>query len=428
MRVLYLSQYFPPEMGATQSRAFEMARGLVRAGHQVTMLCEVPNHPAGIIWPAYRRRLWLRCDVDGIDVVYLWVITSPRRTFSRRMAFYLSFMINAVLAGLFLARGRYDVVYATSPPLFVGAAGMVLAALRRLPLVFEVRDLWPESAVQLGELSSKWVVRLATRLEEACYRRACRTVVVTQGIYDSLAGRGHPPARLALIPNGANTELYTPQPPDPQLRRRLNIPESAFVAIYAGLHGLAHGLETILQAAALLTDYPDILFLLVGEGPEKPRLEQLATEMGLPNVRFHRAVPEVELARLISLADLGIDTRRRLDISRGTLPVKMFAYMACARPVLLAISGEAAHLLQEAKAGMVVEPENPSALAQAVLALRDDPESRAAYGRSGRAFVAANYSRQQLAAQLERVLRLVVQEPPAGKKTAEVGDFTKEPS
>ena len=172
MRILYLSQYFPPEVGATQTRAYEMARYLVSTGHQVTMLTEVPNHPSGIIPPEYRGKLWERANLDGIDVIRVWVKASPNKTFSTRMAFYLTYMINAALARLLLARDRYDVLVATSPPLFVGGAALALSVLRRTPMVFEVRDLWPESAVALGELSDSRAVALAGKLEKMCYNRA----------------------------------------------------------------------------------------------------------------------------------------------------------------------------------------------------------------------------------------------------------------
>jgi colanic acid biosynthesis glycosyl transferase WcaI len=408
MHILYLSQYFPPEVGATQTRAYEMASGLVRAGHQVTMLTEVPNHPQGVIQPEYRGRVYFREELNGIDVRRLWVITSPEKNWRTRMAFYLSYMLHAALVGLLRARGQYDVLYASSPPLFVGGAALAISHLRRIPLVFEVRDLWPESAVQLGELGRPGLVRLATRLEEACYRRARHIVVATQGIRDRLAQRGCPTGKLTVIPNGANTELYTPQPMNCALRDKLGIAPDEFVVIYTGLHGLAHGLETALQTADHLRDRPGILFLFVGDGPQKESLRQLAQQMALPNVRFHDSVPEHALPGYIAMADVGLDTRRRIGISRGTLPVKMFSYMACGRPVLLAIEGEAVQLLHRAQAGVVVPPETPGALAQAILDLRADPAARAMLGRNGRAFVETNYSRQGFARQLEQLLRTIV--------------------
>jgi glycosyltransferase involved in cell wall biosynthesis len=408
MRILYLSQYFPPEVGATQTRAYEMARGLVSAGHHVTMITEVPNHPHGIIPPEYRGRFYFREDLDGIEVIRLWVSASPKKHFRNRMAFYLSFMLNAMLAGLFLARGSYDVLYASSPPLFVGGAALPISYLRHIPLVFEVRDLWPESAVQLGELSNPLAIRFSTWLEKACYRRAIHIVAVTQGIYDRLVERGYQQNNLTLIPNGANTELYKPQPINHPLRQQLGISSEQFVIVYTGLHGLAHGLETALKAADHLRDRSDILFLFVGDGPQKEALIQMAKDMTLPNVRFHDAVPEPELPGYITLADVGLDTRRRLGISKGTLPVKMFSYMACGRPVLLSIEGEAVRLLDRAQSGVAVPPETPEALAQAVLDLQSDPDRRARLGHNGRAFVEANFSRQGFALQLEELLRTIV--------------------
>jgi colanic acid biosynthesis glycosyl transferase WcaI len=186
-----------------------MARGLVQAGHQVTMITEVPNHPHGVIIREYRGRLCVREDVEGIDVVRVWVNASPKTSFGSRIAFYVTFMVNAVWAGLFLARGRYDVIYASSPPLFVGGAALALSYVRRIPMVFEVRDLWPESAVQLGELSHPVAIRLSTWLEKACYHRARHIVAVTGGIHERLTERGYAPEDVTLIPNGANTAWLT---------------------------------------------------------------------------------------------------------------------------------------------------------------------------------------------------------------------------
>ncbi len=212
MHILYLSQYFPPEVGATQTRAYEMARGLVRAGHRVTMLTEVPNHPSGIVPPAYRGKWFERSELDGIDVLRVWVKASPVKTFKSRMAFYLSYMANATLVGALKARGPFDVVYATSPPLFVGAAGLALHGLKRAPFVFEVRDLWPESAVALGELRSPRAIAWAGKLEELCYNRASRV----RGGH-----RGHSAAAPCAGPGGRETC------PDSQRRQHRALPAAA---------------------------------------------------------------------------------------------------------------------------------------------------------------------------------------------------------
>ncbi len=279
MRILYLSQYFPPEAGATQTRAYEMAKAWVQLGHRVTILTEFPNHPSGIIPPTYKGKLFERSNLEGIEVIRVWVKASPIKNFRNRMLFYITYMINAVIAGIFLARGKYELLYASSPPLFVGGAAWTLSSLKRIPMVFEVRDLWPESAVALGELTNQRAVALATRLEEACYRKSIQVVVVTHGIYDRLAQRGIPTSKLCLIPNGANIDLFTFNPLGRE-RVRLELGmEDKFIAIYAGIHGLAQGLETILETARLLQNRTDIHILLIGDGPKKAELLSLANDI-----------------------------------------------------------------------------------------------------------------------------------------------------
>ncbi len=371
-----------------------MARGLTATGHQVTMVTEFPNHPAGIIPPEYRGRLIERTEVDGIDVIRVWVKASPDKTFTKRMSFYISYMFMAIAAGLFIARGKYDAVYATSPPLFVGAAGLILSFLRRLPLFIEIRDLWPESAVQMGELNGQRAIQLSTMLEESCYRRASHIVAVTKGIKERLVERGIAAEKITVIPNGANTDLYIPRPVDRDLQARLGLKPEYFVVIYTGLIGLIHGLETILETASLFADHKNIRFLIVGDGPRKMAILRMRETMPVNNILIHDAVPESELPKYIALADIGLHVQKDLAVSAMALPVKMFSYMACERPVLLAIRGEAAELLQEAKAGIVVPPEDPAALAEAILELQSDPERCREYGRNGRLTVEKLYSRK----------------------------------
>ena len=407
MRILYLSQYFPPEVGATQTRAYEMAQGLLRAGHQVTMLTEVPNHPEGIIRPEYRGKFWQRETLEGIDVIRVWVKTSPVKTFKTRLAFYLSYMLNAVLAGLFMARGRYDVIYATSPPLFVGAAALALSYLRRIPLVFEVRDLWPESAVALGELRNLRFIRWATRLEEACYRRARRIVVVTEGLRARLLERGISATKFTLIPNGANTELFQPQPEaGQQLRTELGL-EDKFLIVYAGIHGIAQGLETILYAADRLRTHPHIHFLFIGEGPCKEDLLTLKAKLDLPNVAMLEAQPREAIPVYLSAADVALAPLRRLELFKGAVPSKIFDAWACACPVLMSIDGEARAVLSQAQGGIFFPPEDVAALVSTVLALADEPVACRRMGENGRRFVAAHYSRQAQARALVTLLENV---------------------
>jgi glycosyltransferase involved in cell wall biosynthesis len=406
MRVLYLSQYFAPEVGATQTRAHEMATGLIRAGHDVTMLTEVPNHPKGIIFPGYRRKLWVRENLEGIDVVRVWVKASPVKTMRTRLAFYLTYMLNATLAGLAL-RGPYDVIYATSPPLFVGGAALALSGLRRIPLIFEVRDLWPESAVALNELHNLSFIRWATRLEEACYRRAKRIVVVTQGIRDRLITRGFGD-KVLLIPNGANTDLFHYQSEAGKaIRQQLDLDDD-FLIIYAGIHGIAQGLETVLNAAHKLRDHAGLHFLFIGDGPRKAELHALKERLALPNVTMLAAQPRETIPAYLSAADVALVPLRRLDIFRGALPSKIFDAWACECPIILSMQGEAQQVLQQANAGVYVEPESPSALAQVVQEMVNHSKLLRRYGRNGRRFVEEHYSRQAQAQRLTRLLESLV--------------------
>ena len=413
MKILYLSQYFPPEVGATQARAYDMATGLIRAGHRVTMLTEVPNHPQGIIRPDYRGRLFARDVLDDIDVIRVWVKTSSVKSISTRLLFYLSYMVTATLAGLLLAREDYDLLYATSPPLFVGGAALALSTLRRLPLVFEVRDLWPESAVSLGEIKNPRLVRWSTWLEERCYRRARRIVVVTQGIRARLSERGFPSEKMAFIPNGSNTEIFRPQPEAAlALRRELGL-EGCFLVIYAGIHGIAQGLETVLEAAHRLVGIPDVHLLLVGDGPAKSHLLQLKEELRLTNVTMLQGQPREAIPAYLSAADVALVPLRKVELFKGALPSKMLDAWACGVPVILAVDGEAKEVLEKARAGSYVEPENPSQLSNAILRLRENPALCKEYGRNGRDFVARNYDRRKLAQSLEKLLQEVLDEPPA---------------
>jgi colanic acid biosynthesis glycosyl transferase WcaI len=408
MRILYLSQYFPPEAGATQTRAYEMARNLVRLGHAVTMIAEVPNHPSGIIPPAYRRKLVERSQLEGIQVIRVWVKASPVKSFRNRMLFYLTYMLNASLAGLLLARGRYDLIYASSPPLFVGGAALALSYLRRIPMLFEVRDLWPESAVALGELSSRRAVAWATRLEEACYRRAGAIVVVTEGIRQRLLQRGLAQDKVHLVPNGANVDLFHFDSQGRQrLRQELGLGEK-FVVIYAGIHGVAQGLETLLEAAKKLKGEAQVHFLLVGDGPKKAEIASLAAQLRLPNLTLMDEQPRAAIPALLSAADAAVIPLRKLEIFKGALPSKMFDSWACERPVLLSVDGEARRVMETADGGIFVNPEDPAALAHAILELRDDPELARQMGLRGRLFTELNYTRQAQAEQLAGIMQAVL--------------------
>ncbi len=400
MRILYLSQYFPPEAGATQTRAYEMASNWIHLGHSVTMLTEFPNHPSGIIPLKFKGKCYELSNSEGIDILRVWVKASPIKNFRNRMLFYLSFMFNAILAGFFLTKGKYDFLYATSPPLFVGGAALVLSYLKRTKLVFEVRDLWPESAVALGELTSPKAISWATKLEEACYRRSIQVVVVTHGIYNRLVQRGISPEKLIVIPNGANIAMFGYEPQSREnIRKELGL-EGKFLAIYAGIHGLAQGLDTILDTARFLQDYSNIHFLLIGDGPKKKEILSLAKEYNLPNLTLLPEKPREQIPGYLSAADIALVPLKKAEIFTGALPSKIFDAWACERPVLVSIDGEAREVVESVQGGVFVPPENPTIMAETIIKLMNSPNVLDEMGKNGLKYTKQNHSRKELAERL----------------------------
>jgi len=403
LRILYFSQYFPPETGATQIRAYEMASGLVKAGHQVTLIAEFPNHPQGVIPAEYKGKLFERADLDGINIIRVWVKATPDKTFNTRIFFYLSYMFMAILAGLFLARGKYDAIYASSPPLFVGGAGWVVSLLRRTPFFFEVRDLWPESAVKLGQLTRPRAIRWATWLEESCYRRARKIIVTAAEMVARLQERGLPAEKIVLIRNGANSDLFRPDPGRrADIRAELGF-DGQFILLYAGLHGLVYDLEGVMDVAASLRDKADIQWLFVGDGPTKAATVARAGELGLENVLFLPPQSRQRIAGFFNAADITLAPLRKPQIAGG-FPVKVYDSMASEVPVIACAEGETRTVVLQNEAGLVTGPGDNEALQAAIMTLYQDPQLRLDLGRNGRQAVLRHYSRQAQAAELATLL------------------------
>jgi colanic acid biosynthesis glycosyl transferase WcaI len=396
MKVLLVSQYYAPEIGATQNRMAAFVRALLDRGHEVDVLTEVPNHPAGVIPPAYHDRWFYLEGTAPARVARVWVATSPRKTFATRLAFYGSFALMAMLAGARLAK-RYDVVAATSPPLPAAAAGLALSRWKRAPFVLDIRDIWPGAARALGELSNPAAYWAAERLEVALYRRAARVVATTQGFREHIAVKAGAGARIEVVANGTRLDLFTPDAIDRELPARLGV-RAPFVAAYVGLHGIAQDLDTVLRAAERFRE-GEVTFLLVGDGPEKARLMREAAERRLSNVVFAPAVSPETCAPYLNAAHAMIVPLAANPVFQTFVPSKMFDAMACARPVLLAVDGEARTILERAGAGEFVPPGDPEALAAAIRRLSADPARAREIGLRGRAFVEQHYSR---AAQAER--------------------------
>lgn len=397
--ILFITPYYPPEITAPAVRISETAMRLAKRGHQVTVLTTFPNFPYGIVPPEYRGRVLQREEQDGIQIVRVWSYASPNKGFLPRILGQLSFGCLAAFLG-WKAIGHPDVIIVESPPLFDAIAGRILARLKRCPFIFTVADLWPEAAVQMGVLHNKALIRLSEWLEWSTYRRASFVWVVSQGVRDLLIQRGLSPERVFLLTNGVDTTLFRPMPKE-QARAELGW-DKQFIVLYAGTHGLAQGLPTIISAAEHIRERSDIHIYFAGEGAIKAELMEHVQRSGLQNVTFLDSQPHDRLPLLLAAADVCLVPLRRVALFETTLPVKMFEIMACARPMLLSADGQARNLAErEAKAAIYVEPENAEALASAILSLQEHPEVAAELGNRGRAFVAAHFDREQLVRELE---------------------------
>jgi len=407
MKILYITQYFYPEIGATQNRALEMASYLVRCGHRVTILTEFPNHPLGIIPRRYRFKLFERKTYRGIEIIRSFVKASPNKNFINRILFYLSFMTSSFIAGMKLKNRKYDIVYATSPPLFVGLSGYMISRLKNIKFIFEVRDLWPESAVSIGELKNRKAIQLSEWIERLCYKSATKIVVVTQGIYDRLTQKGIGSDRLQIVPNGANVEMFSFSADNDLFKKELGY-QGKFIILYAGIIGLAQGIENLVEVAKLLKDNEKILFLFVGEGPLKRQLLGLQKSYELNNLCIIDQVSREKVFKYIAAADVCLVPLKKADIFRLALPSKMFDAWACGRPIILTVDGEAKEHLNKANAGIYVDPEDHIGIKKAIIHLFNNPELCQKYGRNGRRYVEKYFSRKVLAQKLKKCLLTVL--------------------
>ena len=387
MRVLILTQYYPPEIGAPQTRLAALARELKRRNHSVEVVTAMPHHLLGRTYEGYRGTFYMHEYIDGVKVHRTWVYAASG-TGLRRMMNYLSFTLSS-LFGLMRVK-RPDVVFVESPPLFLSVPGWLAALRHRAKLVFNVADLWPDSVRDLGVMRDGPVIRVAELLEAWTYRHADVVNAVTDGIGEVLVSRkGVPRSKVLKLPNGIDVETFTPQPYDEKLAKSLGL-DARPVFIYAGTHGIAQGLHHVVEAAKLLQE--DAMFLFVGSGPTKHALMQRAKHAGLENVRFVDPVPLERMPRYFSLAYASIVPLVRSDLMRGARPSKLFPALASAVPIVYSGEGEGANLVSNARVGVVAPPENPLALAETIRALCADRVERDAMAERARTLAVERFA------------------------------------
>lgn len=406
VNILFMTPYYLPEKGAAAVRIGETAALLVKRGHRVTVLTTVPNYPTGIVPPEYSGHLPQEEVLDGVKVIRVWSYIPQKKSFLHHVLSQLSFgCLSPFLAGNRV--GQPDIIVIESHPLFNAIGGRFLAWRKHCPFVLTVSDLWPESAVQLGVLRNRFLIKLAERLEWSSYKRAGLIWTLSKGIYDQIVEGGISQERVLLLTNGADLSLFTPMP---QALARAELGwENHFTVLYAGTYGLSHKLSTIVEAAERLQDHPEIHFVFVGDGVDKVPLIALSQERALTNIVFRDAQPHERMPIVLSAADICLVPMRKLPLFEGRLPLKMFEIMASARPFVLGVEGEARKLaVQEAKAAIAVEPENVQELVDSILYLYGHPEERELLGQQGRHFVEAKYGRDHLTAILDACMTRVL--------------------
>ena len=411
MHILVVTQYFPPDMGAPAGRFHDFARHWISLGHRVTILTGLPHFPAGVIHEGYRRRIYLHERQGEIDVHRCWTLTSRRHFLGRALA-YVSFLVSSCIF-LLLARLDYDCVVATSPPPSVGLPGALAARLANAPLVFDVRDIWPESPKQSGRLRNPVVIRAFEAIANFLYRKAALITTVTEGWKRRLVELGVAPEKIRVLANGVDYEAFDEQSTTPLPRTFAALEPDARWFTYAGIFNTPQGIDVLLRAAARMRErapdhYARSQFVMVGEGPKEVELRALADDLKLDRAVFIPRQPRSIVFALLrrSFAVL-VTLRPRKDTS--TVPSKLYECLASGRPVLFSAGGEGADLVRRADAGAVCAAGDAEALCEAMLELLRNPEEADRRGGRGRAYVVEHFDRRRIAesfaVELERLCR-----------------------
>jgi glycosyltransferase involved in cell wall biosynthesis len=396
MHILVVHQYFLGKNDAGGSRWNQFAKYWAQAGHKITVLTGTVHYATGRKQPEYKGRFIVReRQGNNVEVLRCHVSDSYNKSQLGRMWGYVSFLLSSTVAGIFVKKP--DIIICTSPPLTVGLTGAILSKIKRVPMVFEVRDLWPESVVDLGVIRNKWVIKLMYWIQRVSYNSAKWINVLTPAFEEFLVKANQVPReKISMIPNAADLDIIKPGPRDNWVREKYNL-GNKFVVTYIGAHGRANCLMQLLEAAKLLKEHPEIVIMLVGDGMEKSALIAEAKTNGLDNITFADAVPKSQIGDYINASDVCTAVLKNIEVYKTVYPNKVFDYMVAAKPVIISIDGVARKLIEDADSGIYVEPENAQEFAEAVLALKENPQLCSEYGQNGLNFVRQHYSRASLA-------------------------------
>ena len=411
MRILLIHQYFLEKNDGGGSRFNEMTKAWAAQGHDVTVLAGMVHYATGKKEERYQGKFTLRDEnfYDHVDVVRCHVSESYNSSFLGRLWAYFSFVFSSVYAGLFKVKGQHDVILVTSPPLFVGITAYILSVFKRLPFIFEVRDLWPESAIDTGVLQNKLIIKFAYWFESFIYKKAKLINVLTPAFRTNLIEKGVPEKKILFIPNAADFSLAAAVEKDFNVldfKQSIGL-DNKFVITYVGAHGVANHLIQLLDAADLLKD-TNVVFQLIGSGMRKESLIEEKNKRGLDNVIFRDPVAKAEVFKYILSSDMGASVLKKVDTFKTIYSNKTFDYMSCKKPTLLAIDGVSRALVEEANCGIYVEPENPQAIAAGIRQAIASPERLIEMGQNGYDHAIANFDRSVLATRYLNHMKTVI--------------------
>ena len=391
MKILFLTDNFPPEVNAPATRTFEHCVEWVKAGADVTVITCAPNFPQGKLYPGYKNRLVHRETMDKITVIRVWTYMAENTGFYKRTVDYLSFMVSSFFAGLPI---QTDIIIATSPQFFTAVSGYLLSLCKRTPWIMEVRDLWPDSVIGVGAVKKSWMLSFFYRLEKWLYRSANVIVPVTETFKKEIIKKGIEPAKIHVIKNGSNLDLFSPREPNKYLKEKLLLTDRIVVS-YIGTHGMAHGLEFIVSCAGEL-DRHNISLLFIGDGARKREIVELSKKLNLKNVVFLDPVPKEQIPDYLSVTDVSLVPLIKAGIFTTVIPSKIFESAAMEIPILLGVDGEAKSLIEKYQAGLFFQPENKPDFVEKMLKLVQDKEFYQQCKIGGRQ-LASDFDRKKLA-------------------------------
>ncbi len=396
MKILFLTQYYPPEIGAPQNRLHELAVRLKSKGIQIEVLTALPNYPKMEIFEAYKKNKISREEIEGITVHRSWIYVSKSKSILSRLLNYFSFVWSSYWKGRKL--GNFDYLLVESPPLFLGYSAIALSKKLDSKLIFNVSDLWPESAEKLGLVTNKHLLKLAYNLEKKCYQKAALITGQTQGIVDDIKNR-FPNKKVVWLPNGVDVSFYDPQKiEDTGFRNTHGFNADDLIFFYGGILGYAQGLEIIIEVAKKLKEHTKAQFVIQGSGPEKEKLVALYQKYKLKNVHFLEPVQKSQMPGILKAVDVALVPLKKLDLFKGAIPSKIFEALAMKKPLLLGVDGEARkHFIDRAKSGLYYTPEDLTSLEQQILFLLNEPEERKKMGENAREYVTAIFDRNKIA-------------------------------